>query len=132
MIFAHSNTYANANKTKLSADKDNKSYTIGFNGSVTNGTPDIKWQQILFIKDTKQIWTHGQLYNCASNITSEDFSDNIDDIDISRTFVQFVSQYLSDTEQEQARHNIGAASQKDLTTYVNQLDWAELKYIAHE
>lgn len=60
----HFNEYQNFNSKKLSANGDNTQYTIGVGGQIYNGEDlDIKYQSIVFIKDTKQIWTHGQLYN---------------------------------------------------------------------
>lgn len=60
----HFNEYQNFNSKKLSANSDNTQYTIGIEGQIYNGEDlDIKYQSIVFIKDTKQIWTHGQLYN---------------------------------------------------------------------
>lgn len=50
-----------ANK-KMSANDTNTSYTLGLSGEVTNGTPDVLYQQVVFIKSTGQIWTHGKLY----------------------------------------------------------------------
>lgn len=32
----------------------------------------IKGSSIVFIKDTKQIWTHGQLYDCMGNMSEQD------------------------------------------------------------
>lgn len=63
-IYHHYENYNTFNAKKLSAQADNTKYTVGIEGSVTSGTPDINWQCIVFIKDTKQIWTHGRLYTC--------------------------------------------------------------------
>ena len=43
----------------LSANKENKTYTIGVGGPIQSGDPDILYQSIVYIKDTKQQWTHG-------------------------------------------------------------------------
>ena len=60
----HFNEYQNFNSKKLSANSDNTQYTLGISDQIYNGEDlDIKYQSIVFIKDTKQIWTHGQLYN---------------------------------------------------------------------
>lgn len=61
----HFKTFATFNSKKLSADETNKTYTVGVNGSVQTGNPDILYQSICYIKDTKQQWTHGQLYDCS-------------------------------------------------------------------
>lgn len=63
-IYHHYESYNTFNAKKLSAQADNTKYTVGMEGSVTSGTPDINWQCIVFIKDTQQIWTHGKLYTC--------------------------------------------------------------------
>ena len=39
--------------------KENTKYTLGINGEIQNGSPDILYQSIIYIKDTKQQWTHG-------------------------------------------------------------------------
>lgn len=49
---------------KLSANEENTQYTIGLTEEIFEGDPDIKYQSICYIKDTRQIYTHGQLYNC--------------------------------------------------------------------
>lgn len=68
----HFNEYQNFNSKKLSANSDNTQYTIGIEGQIYNGEDlDIKYQSIVFIKDTKQIWTHGQLYNSQNIDLSE-------------------------------------------------------------
>lgn len=49
----HFNTYANFSTYKLAANEANTQYTTGISGELTSGTPDIKYQSIIFIKDTK-------------------------------------------------------------------------------
>ena len=63
--FHHYQEFSTFNQKKLSANAANTQYTVGVSGTVTNGTPDIAYQCVAFIKDTKQIWTHGQLYGSA-------------------------------------------------------------------
>ena len=63
----HFENFSNYNSKKLSANKENTAYTIGVDGTVTTGTPEILYQSICWIKDTKQQWTHGQLYDCSGN-----------------------------------------------------------------
>lgn len=55
----HFNTFENFNSKKLSANVENTQYTIGINGEIQSGSPDILYQSIVYIKDTKQQWTHG-------------------------------------------------------------------------
>ena len=63
----HFKNFSDFNSKKLSANENNTQYTLGITGTVTNGSPDILYQSICYIKDTKQQWTHGQLYECSSN-----------------------------------------------------------------
>lgn len=63
----HFENFSNFNSKKLSANKENTAYTVGVDGTVTTGTPEILYQSICWIKDTKQQWTHGQLYDCSGN-----------------------------------------------------------------
>lgn len=58
----HCKTYSTFNSKKLSAQVENTSYTVGVDGSRNTGTPEINYQDIVFIQDTAQIWTHGKLY----------------------------------------------------------------------
>lgn len=58
----HFNTFENFNSKKLSANAENTQYTLGVNGEIQTGSPDILYQSIVYIKDTKQQWTHGTLY----------------------------------------------------------------------
>ena len=58
----HVNNFDTFNSKKLSANEANTQYTEGVNRVIKAGSPDISYQSIVFIKDTKQIWTHGQLY----------------------------------------------------------------------
>lgn len=70
----HFETFSNFNSQKLSANKENTQYTLGVDGEIQNGSPDILYQSIVYIKDTKQQWTHGQLYTSDDNYfeTKED------------------------------------------------------------
>lgn len=63
----HFENFSNFNSKKLSANKENTAYTVGVDGTVTTGDPEILYQSICWIKDTKQQWTHGQLYDCSGN-----------------------------------------------------------------
>lgn len=61
----HFNEFSNFNVQKLSANRENTSYTIGVGGTVTDGEPYILYHSIVFIKDVLKIWTHGSLYDCS-------------------------------------------------------------------
>ena len=67
----HFNNFSTFNSKKLSANVENTQYTIGIEGEIQSGAPEILYQSICWIKDTKQQWTHGQIYNCDS-LTEED------------------------------------------------------------
>lgn len=70
----HFKTFENFNSHKLSANEENTKYTLGIDGEVLNGTPDILYQSIVWIKDVQKQWTHGQLYGGSSTADAE-FSD---------------------------------------------------------
>ena len=65
----HFKTFENFNSKKLSANEENTQYTIGIDGAVTDGEPDVKYQSICWIKDVQKIWTHSTIYNCADLIS---------------------------------------------------------------
>lgn len=69
----HFKTFANFNSQKLSANEANTKYTTGISGTETSGNPDILYQSICFIKDTQQIWTHGQIYNASAENKGEPY-----------------------------------------------------------
>lgn len=74
----HCKTYSIFNSKKLSAQVENTSYTVGVGGSKNTGTPEINYQDIVFIKDTRQIWTHGCLYGVPYNNPNISYSvDNL-------------------------------------------------------
>lgn len=58
----HFNKKSTFNSQKLSANDANTQYQVGGTGSVQTGAPDINYQSIVYIKDSKEIWTHGQFY----------------------------------------------------------------------
>lgn len=61
----HFNRKATFNSQKLSANDSNTQYQVGGTGTVQTGAPDINYQSIIYIKDSKEIWTHGQFYATA-------------------------------------------------------------------
>lgn len=61
----HFKKYEDFNSKKLSADENNTTYTIGIEGGVVTGEPEIKYNSICWIKDVRKMWTHGTLYNCS-------------------------------------------------------------------
>ena len=61
----HFKNYSDFNSKKLSANEQNTQYTLGVDGVLTTGAPDILYQSICWIKDSKKMWTHGTLYDCS-------------------------------------------------------------------
>ena len=61
----HFNKKSTFNSQKLSANDSNTQYRVGGTGTVQTGAPDINYQSIVYIKDSKEIWTHGQFYATA-------------------------------------------------------------------
>lgn len=61
----HFNKKTTFNLQKLSANASNTQYQVGGTGTVQTGAPDINYQSIVYIKDSKEIWTHGQFYATA-------------------------------------------------------------------
>ena len=61
--FIHFKKFSDFNKKKLSANETNTQYTVGVSGEIQNGEPDVLYQSYCWIKDTKQQWTHGTLYD---------------------------------------------------------------------
>ena len=81
----HFNNFSTFNSQKLSANANNNQYTEGVNGEIKSGDPDILYQSICWIKDTKQQWTHGQLYSLSdtdntyvADFTMSDIRDGIE------------------------------------------------------
>ena len=61
--FIHFETFSDFNSKRLSANKDDTQYTMGVNGEIQDGNPEVLYQSCCWIKDTKQQWTHGTLYD---------------------------------------------------------------------
>lgn len=73
----HFNTFSNFCTKNLSANENNTTWykynsTTGEPGVITTVSAgsevDIKFHSIVFIKDTRQIWTHGALYDCSNEV----------------------------------------------------------------
>lgn len=118
--FIHFKRFSDFNSKKLSANEANTQYTVGVSGAIQNGAPDILYQSYVWIKDTKQQWTHGQLYdgtnlNEAGFLAGEETSDQLDDVE-THTYVKYVPQTLTDEQKAQTRINIGAVSEENFKT----------------
>lgn len=64
----HFNKKTTFNSQKLSANASNTQYQVGGTGTVQTGAPNINYQSIVYIKDSKEIWTHGQFYGSAASV----------------------------------------------------------------
>lgn len=69
--FIHFKKFSDFNSKKLSANEANTQYTVGVSGAIQDGAPDILYQSYCWIKDTKQQWTHGQLYDGTDSLVTE-------------------------------------------------------------
>lgn len=67
----HFNKKSTFNSQKLSANSENTQYQVGGTGTVQTGAPDINYQSIVYIKDSKEIWTHGQFYGTSGGSDKE-------------------------------------------------------------
>lgn len=54
---------------KFSASPDDTSYTYGGVGEIHQGTPDISWKSIVYVKETAWICTHGKIYDASGEAT---------------------------------------------------------------
>jgi hypothetical protein len=57
----HFKTFETFNSLKLSANEENTKYTLGVNGEVQDGAPDILYQSIVWIKIHK---SNGHTVRC--------------------------------------------------------------------
>ena len=69
----HFKKWSDFSSKKLSANEQNTQYTLGVDGALTTGAPDVLYQSVCWIKDVKKMWTHGTLYDCSGGggITEE-------------------------------------------------------------
>lgn len=65
--FIHIRSYSSFCNLKLSADIDNTSYTIGPSDIIEFGTPDVRFDSIVFVGEKSMMWTHGKIYECNSD-----------------------------------------------------------------
>lgn len=75
----HFKNFEKFNSLKLSANEENTKYTLGINGEVQDGSPDILYQSVVWIKDIQKQWTHSQMYNCSPLLNSGDGSKFLSD-----------------------------------------------------
>lgn len=65
-------TFQKFNQMKLSANASDTKYTVGIDGEEINGEPDILWNTVVYIKETKQIWTHHGFYGGKTSNEEDD------------------------------------------------------------
>lgn len=67
----------NLETVKFSANAENSSYTLGVSSEVIVGTPDIKYQEIVFIENENLIWTNGHFFakvDLSNVVTKEELN----------------------------------------------------------
>lgn len=88
--FIHFKKFSDFNSKKLSANEANTQYTVGVDGEVEDGAPDVLYQSYCWIKDTKQQWTHGQLYD--GSVAIPDWSEEDSE---SKSFIKNKTHYAT-------------------------------------
>lgn len=75
--FAHYDLFETFNSLKLSMTPDNTKYKVGLGGDLVTGEPDFPYQTVIFVKETKTIFTHGQLYDCSGKLEGVMINDTL-------------------------------------------------------
>lgn len=86
----HFKKWSDFSSKKLSANEQNTQYTLGVDGTLTTGAPDILYQSVCWIKDVKKMWTHGTLYDCSGG-GSVDLSQYVTDEELSNAISEFLT-----------------------------------------
>lgn len=141
-LFADIDTLNRFKGLKRSVDSSNSKYVIGDSTTPIDGEPDIKWEQICFIKDSKLIYARGVYYNgedLQSIIDSLSFIGEETTIELSGTpEMTLISEFSGDTIESKGVITItGTNSESDVlisATTVNvskitQSPKFELEYI---
>ena len=132
--FIHFKKFSDFNSKKLSANEANTQYTVGVSGEIQNGEPDILYQSYCWIKDTKQQWTHAQLYGSSTseaNVQAVDIGESVEDVN-TNTYVKYVAQTLTEEQKAQVRSNIGVESGSSVQPDWNETDTSSAAYIKHK
>ena len=100
--FIHFKKFSDFNSKKLSANEANTQYTVGISGAIQDGEPDILYQSYCWIKDTKQQWTHAQLYGNDSTVdlTYEELKSLRDSAQLIPGQQYRITDYITTTVQE--------------------------------
>lgn len=85
----------------------------GIDPSVAEGN-DFYYYTV-FIRNTKEIYTHGEFYNASNSITTEEWDGIVDTIE-ALPFVKYETQSLTEAQKAQARKNIGACARRPIVT----------------
>lgn len=90
----HFKKWSDFSSKKLSANEQNTQYTLGVDGALTTGAPDILYQSICWIKDVRKMWTHGAVYDCSGGANA-DLSNYVTQAELDE-LVEFVDDMNSD------------------------------------
>jgi hypothetical protein len=90
----HFKKWSDFSSKKLSANEQNTQYTLGVDGALTTGAPDILYQSICWIKDVRKMWTHGTVYDCSGGV-NVDLSNYVTQAELDE-LVEFVNDMNSD------------------------------------
>lgn len=103
--FIHFKKFSDFNSKKLSANEANTQYTVGVSGAIQDGEPDILYQSYVWIKDTKQQWTHAQLYgnDYTVDLTYEELKSLRDNAQLIPGQQYRITDYVTTTAQENTR-----------------------------
>lgn len=93
--FIHFKKFSDFNSKKLSANEANTQYTVGISGAIQTGSPDVLYQSYVWIKDTQQQWTHGQIYNGSDVDTVFNQADWNESDETSSAYVKNRTHYAS-------------------------------------
>lgn len=114
MKFIHINTLEGFNSARFSAVSTNDSYFSGGNpGSISEGTPNVLYEDLAFCKATKVIYTHGALYEASDTDLSNYYTKG----DVDSTFA---TKNELTTKQNKISGNLGEVVYHDGTDVFTQ------------
>lgn len=111
----------------MSANENNTQYTLGIGVAVTNGTPEILYQSICYIKDTKQQCTHGPLYSGNVDASEQVIKQgNVDNSAVLKGEYKVNSTTYSNKALSQVSVSVGAGSTAATSLYLF-LSWTQVR-----
>lgn len=120
MKFRHIETAEVFNNTKFSADKHNRTYFIGNNDEITEtGTPTVTFDEIVFCKELRILYTHGALYR---NLIGKDtFLEQKSDLDLFTPYAEDgkIVEYIGPTDEKYVNGFIYQCVRADSTSPMN-------------